>query len=289
MSALHAATALEQLAKAYLASIHGALVAAADFDSLLHACGESRHAKKPQALMRTITVRDAIDRAGQLIGPLANLKGSLGGLIDVRNGVVHAAYLDVDDVGVMLRPFLRACDHLLTAMDVDRDDFFGEFVGVADAQIKESTEDAERRVAEALASARLAFKERWLSLDEPARTSALASVEATYSPIKYEEDIVTCPACREPALVGGTYEVDWEADWDVEGSRGPAYIAGVYPVVKFSPGYLGCRVCGLELDGEEELAAAGIAESWMLDDVDPRDFANDDRDWDDYRDYHYRD
>jgi hypothetical protein len=78
---LHAATALEQLAKGFLASIHGSLVAANDFDSLLHACGQSTHAHKPRSRMRTITAQEAVDRAGRLIPAIENLKRSLQLLI----------------------------------------------------------------------------------------------------------------------------------------------------------------------------------------------------------------
>src|SRR5687767_6794457 len=52
---LHAATALEQLSKAFLASIHGSLVAGNDFDSLLHVCGHPARARSPRTRMRTIT------------------------------------------------------------------------------------------------------------------------------------------------------------------------------------------------------------------------------------------
>lgn len=110
---LHIATALELLAKAFLASLDGALVAAHDFDSLLHGSGHSRHARKPRARMRTITMREALDRVGQVMPAIENLKGSLQLLADVRNGVVHAGQLDEGSVDAVLVPFLRGCDHLL--------------------------------------------------------------------------------------------------------------------------------------------------------------------------------
>jgi hypothetical protein len=40
----------------------------------------------------------------------------------------------------------------------------------------------------------------------------------------------------------------------------------------FVPGYLRCRVCDLELDGEDELRIAGVPDSWELDYVNPGDF-----------------
>ena len=49
-------------------------------------------------------------------------------------------------------------------------------------------------------------------------------------------------------------------------------------MVTYSPSYFHCRVCDLELDGEEQLTAAGIEKSWTIDDADPADFSEDD-DW----------
>jgi hypothetical protein len=40
---------------------------------------------------------------------------------------------------------------------------------------------------------------------------------------------------------------DWEADYDVEGSKGPAYITGVYPDVK----YVSCENCHLTIEGQD--------------------------------------
>jgi hypothetical protein len=83
---LHIATALELLAKAKLASLHGSLIAAKDFDSLLHLSGHPRHAKQPPDRIRTITITDALLRVGQVVPSIENLRselkyGSLG--IDV--------------------------------------------------------------------------------------------------------------------------------------------------------------------------------------------------------------
>jgi hypothetical protein len=38
------------------------------------------------------------------------------------------------------------------------------------------------------------------------------------------------------------------------------------------PSRLKCHVCGLHLSGRDELRAAGLPESWEIEDVDPADF-----------------
>lgn len=279
---LHAATSLELLAKAFLASLHGSLIAARDFDSLLHGAGQSRHARTPPSRMRTITMTEALGRVGQILPTIENMKPSLLLLAEVRNGVVHAGRLDPGADDAALVPFIKACDHLLANVPGgDRERMWGEFISTVDARLSDSAKAAELLVADALASARLAYEARFASLEHAVRDGVLSGIENSYEVIKYEQTTVECPACTRTALTHGSYEVEWEPDWDVEGSKGEAYVAGVYPVVTYSPGYLVCRVCGLELDGEEQLRAAGIAASWTVDDADTADFyeSDDEGDW----------
>jgi len=103
---LHAATALEHLAKAVLAARHASLIVATnDFESLLHACGESGFARgsrtrsgisalSPTALMprcraRARAVPGGIDVRRQLIGIVTGSTirgGADGGLSHHRDG-----------------------------------------------------------------------------------------------------------------------------------------------------------------------------------------------------------
>jgi hypothetical protein len=255
---LHVSTALELLAKAFLASLDGSLIAAGDFDSLLHGCDQSKHARTPASRMRTITMTDTLKRVGQVLPAIENLKASLQLLADVRNGVVHAGTLESGADEAALVPFLKACDHLLPGVDgADREIFWGDLASMVDARLSDSLKAAEVVVADALASARLTFERRYASLDDATRDGVLSGIESSYSVTKYEEDLVDCPACGRRALTQGSYEVEWEADYDVEGGEG--FVSAVHPVVTYSPGYLSCRVCDLELDGEEELSPAGVA------------------------------
>lgn len=73
-------------------------------------------------------------------------------------------------------------------------------------------------------------------------------------------------------------------DWE-KGDEGEPFATGAYPVVTFFPTWLECRICGLKLR-YEELGAAGIPDSWQLDqnDVDPDDFEEpwQEPDWEDW-------
>lgn len=270
---LHAATSLELLAKAYLASLAGSLIAANHFDSLLHCSGLSAHAKTRSSRMKTITMTEALQRVGHVEPAFDNQRPSLQLLAEVRNGVVHAGLLEPEEEDAVLIPYLRACDFLIEHLpDADREQVWGEFLSTVDARLSESTEQTELLITDAVAAARLTFEQRYSSMEATVREAVLAGIEGSYDVTKYEQAPIDCPACGQRALTSGHYEVDWEVDWDVEGSHGEAYIVGAYPVVTYWPGYLHCRVCDLELDGEDQLKAAGVEKSWPIEDADPSDF-----------------
>jgi hypothetical protein len=278
---LHIATALEQLAKAFLASLHGSLIAAPkDFDSLLHVANHSRHARRPPSRMRTITMSEALVRAGQILPAIENLRPSLTLLSDIRNGIVHAGQLEKDETPTVLVPFIAACDHLFAELpQPDRQTFWGEYEELVDVRISESSKADKVLVTEAITRARLEFEQRFSALDVATRRAVLSGIEKTYAPTRYEETLVGCPACDTPCLAHGSFDVDWEPEWEI-GDEGEPYSPGAYPVVMFRPGGLECHACGLSLDGEGELRAASISESWQLDDVDPDDLMRAELDWD---------
>jgi hypothetical protein len=68
-------------------------------------------------------------------------------------------------------------------------------------------------------------------------------------------------------VLGGSIDVDWQADYDRHGE-----VEGAYPVVTLTPSYFLCYVCDLSLDGSAELKAAGLGELIHVEDVDPNDF-----------------
>ncbi len=280
---LHAAIALEHLAKANLAALHGSLVAGKDFDSLLHTCGLSQHAERPPSVMKTIGTRDALDRSGQLIPELRNIRSSLNLLVEIRNGIVHAGQLELaqEEAVLMLIPFLRACDYLLASLTLaNRESFWQDLLDMVDVRLSESAKAAERSATDSVAAARLRFQNRFGAMAATARAAVIASIEQSYDPRRYEEAVHACPACEHLALVSGSHNVDWKPEYEYDRLTGEDYVIDAYPVVTFLPGTLECRICDLVLDGEEQLRAAGLPTSWQLADVDPKDFYEQDELWD---------
>jgi hypothetical protein len=273
---LHAGTALEHLAKAVLARRHPSLIVASnDFESLLHACGESTAARRPRSKMRTINAAEAIGRASRFVPTVEALVPDIELLILVRNGVAHLGAASSDDAEDVLAPYLKASEELRAALDMDRATYWGEFVDLVDSALKENTEKARLRVETALAIARQEFEKRFGELDTPTKQGMLRVIEAGYAPEKYDEQLLDCPACGTPALAFGSVKVEMDEDWD----HHERVLIGVHGYFTFIPNRLRCSACGLVLDGRDELDAAGIAEPWQLEDVDEREFFGGDEEW----------
>jgi hypothetical protein len=111
---IHAGTGLEQLVKAYLASIDPVLVVdGKDFDSLLHASGRGRHAEIPLTRMRTITMNEALIRCGRILPSLRNLSGDLALLTAARNGAIHAGLVAKEDEEASYVALLKSVRQIL--------------------------------------------------------------------------------------------------------------------------------------------------------------------------------
>jgi hypothetical protein len=230
--AVNAAIATEHAFKALLASRHPALVAAQDFDSLLHACRQAAGSRIPRYRMRTITARESLTRVGQLLPAIKNLESQLAPLFEARNSAAHLG--EAASTHELRVPFIRAIEHVRTDLGMPPASFWGDYEGVVDAALDEQARDAALRVESALAAARGEFARRYGHLDKAARDTVIDVIEAGYRPEKYEQMLVDCPACSRGALASGATEVDWEP----EGEGDAGFIA------TFTPGYLHCRVCG---------------------------------------------
>jgi hypothetical protein len=267
---LHAATGLEHLAKAVLAAQHPSLIAVAskdNFESLLLLVGETK-AARPGAKIRTIGAREALDRAGRYAPECTSLMGDLRLLIWVRDGVAHLADASSASVDEVLVPYLKATEELREVLGIDRAQYWGAFRELVGQALHEHVEQARLRVEAALAVARAEFERRFATVGEDAKKAVLTAIEESYSPEKYEEQLVDCPACGTTALVRGTLREEFDEDWD----HREGVLLGVHLLVQFIPTGLLCRACHLDLTGRDEMDAAGIGEPWYLEDVDERDF-----------------
>jgi hypothetical protein len=265
---VHAGTSLEHLAKAYLASIHPSLIAdGKSFDSLLHACGRGAHARTPREAMRTIGATDAVNRCGQILPSIANMRQDLDLLIQARNGAVHMGEATGRSAEDSLVALLRASRELLTEGGWDEATYWGQYAGFATTRLAESANAARVRVADRLGKAQVDFENQFGGLDPSLRASLLNNIVNSYARLSDDQQFVKCPACLTDVLADGVLEVDWKPDFDV-GDFGEPLVSGEYPEITFFPGALHCRACHLDLDGGEEVEAAGVPQSIEIMDFD---------------------
>lgn len=88
----HLGVALEHLLKAYLASLHPALVVDTnDFDSMLHATGHGSRTKRPSSRTKTIGLAAAFNRVKKLLPKKITVTDvQFEPVLAARNGVAHA-------------------------------------------------------------------------------------------------------------------------------------------------------------------------------------------------------
>jgi hypothetical protein len=127
------------------------------------------------------------------------------------------------------------------------------------------------RVDAKLAVARAEFARRFAEVDETTKQAVLAAITESYAPARYEQQLVDCPACETPSLVAGTLQEEYDEDWDYH----EQVLINVHLLVRFTPTGPLCRACDLDLNGRDEMDAAGVGDSWYLKDVDERDFYGD--------------
>lgn len=267
-SIINLSISAELIGKAFLAIIHPSIIVDGDFDSLLRVCGAGKYSRKSPMNIRTIGAREVFKRCFQILPKLRDYEKELHLLADVRNGLVHLGDHDIEVSKQIFKPYLRYTKIILAAMNSPFDDYFGEFSELADANILDATKEIDLEVQKAIIKAKSNFKKRFESLDEKVKEKIIKTIIASYALDMYDEDLISCPACSNDAILSGSHEVtDWEADFDEDGNP-----EGAYPIVKLHGDSLRCDVCGLILSTSEKLEVAGVETEVELEDIDPADF-----------------
>jgi hypothetical protein len=269
---IEAGVAVELAAKAVLVAINPCLIAdPRHFESMLALSGHGQ-AVSLQAI-RTIGCIEALKRVSRII-PLIRVS-PLEPLAEARNGALHLVGTDSGTAFRLLAPYIDALKTMGETLNVNFDDMFGEYSDLAKGVLQQSVEEAQIRVTAKVAHAKQLFAERYGDMHGEGLKTVIRAVEATYLLTAYDEMLSDCPACGHMAkLIGHHSFREWDYDSDEEGN-----VVSRTAIVDLYVEELRCAVCGLELQGEDELTAAGIETAIELDDVDSSDF--EEKDWDD--------
>jgi hypothetical protein len=264
---LDAGTALEHLAKACLARRSPALLAEMKGDSgvtSLIALLRIEGAGVP-ARIRTVGLTEALSRVGRFVRSKA-VKDDLQTLVEMRNGIVHAAE-DAEVEERILTAFAQQADALLADLGRERAGFWDGQLFVVDALLKDASNKLAHRVEVRLAAAAAMLERRYASEGE-AVVSLLRTLSKS-APLTDDQRFHACPVCDSHGIATGRHTVEWVPDdWDKETGQ----VTNVYEGVWFTAQKFGCRVCNLRLDSEAEIDAAGIDTAWEIEGADWRDY-----------------
>jgi hypothetical protein len=263
---LDAGTALEHLAKASLARRSPALLAELKNDSSIHSVItllRIEGAGSP-ASVRTVGLAQALKRVDRFVKSKTPER-DLDTLVDMRNGIVHAA----DDVEVeerILAAFAQHADALLEDLGRDHKDFWGGQLAVVDALLKDASDKLAHRV-----EVRLAAAEAWLEHRYVTEGKAVMDVVRALSNsaiLTHSERFRQCPVCGSHSIAIGEHSVEYEpADWDKDTGE----VTNVVPEVWFSARSFRCNVCGLRLDSQAEMDKV-FDPVWQIEDADWREY-----------------
>ncbi|RLL69091.1 hypothetical protein [Streptomyces sp. Z26] len=246
----HAGVAAEHLLKAYLASLHPALIVEGkDFNSLLHATGHGTLASLDLSRAKTIGVVEAHARVHGLLRKQMPIDAKTFLPVAVaRNGVAHLGIHDVAEVQTVFTTCLRVIDPLLTELQIDPKTYWGGYGQLHEILIAKHVEEARIALASKFAKAQAVFEQRYAHLAPHEREAVLATITQPQPSPNHGEHVeeALCPACGSRGdLIGETHALPPDE--------------GVY----FAPYAFTCSACGLDLDGDEELG--GLADEVPID------------------------
>lgn len=206
--------------------------------------------------LRSVSAGDALARL-VAIDPahMAGIAKNVEETIQRRDRSVHLGVFALPSEDELLShaaAFVEAVNGLL---DRDPEDFWLDLAGLASSLIAAERDAVRVRVERKLATARAHFTS--LADDQRATLSENGLVYWQY----HEDDepdlvLVECPVCNNEALGSGELVDDGEPEWDPHESGPVGWSAAVATVLtRFE-----CKVCLLELNGPDELAAAELPE-----------------------------
>lgn len=252
----HAGIAAEHLLKAYLATLHPALVVEAkDFDSLLHATGHGGYASGHVTQVKTIGLVEAHARVHKILRKQIPVdQRALVPVANARNGVAHSGIHNITEVQIVFTTCLRLIDPLLTEMKIDPKSYWGSYESLHNRLIEERVRAARIQLESKLAKARAIFEQRYGHLGARELEIVLATITRP-SPRYMEHDEETpCPACGSRGWLMGDTHIDETND-----------------TVIFSPYIFACSACDLDIENEELSELGELADEIDLD-TPPEDF-----------------
>lgn len=243
-----AATAVEHLAKALLCKLvdPAAIAEAKEFDSLLKLIG-LEHLGDRTRRPRTIAAPEALDRCRRVMPKLQTHIKELHALIEVRNGVLHLGSGEDVFAHEVVRSYVWFVKESAVLLGRPAEFFLGSHADAFTALGEQVLTELEKRIKSRVFAARDRFRTRYGALTPEQLTQVVQLLRPRLTVSADRDHPVTCPACTHEGLTACAVELNLQHDED-----------GAWNDVVLFPVHFVCGVCELELDGVDELQAAGV-------------------------------
>lgn len=243
----HMAVAVEHVSKAYLASITEILLIEErpNIDDILVLAGQEDRTARRRSDIKTISGSGAIARTEKLLGKSSVDAENLRRLRELRNGITHLAQ-GVDPIHgrQLLSGGVRFINDLLIEMGFELESFWRDRMSLAENIVENAITDVQLRYDAKLLRARETFEARFRSVHGVYRSQALRALSSVPFLTRWAlVSSTSCPACGNPAMLSGREYSEDFGTW-------------------FTPKFFGCRVCDLQLEGEE-LRLAGFGNRFL--------------------------
>jgi hypothetical protein len=249
---LHAGIAIEHLAKCYLATLHPILLAekGCDIDTMLHLVGRNDLAKNTPYNIKTIGGVEACRRVGRFLPMFRFSDQADGELFITRNCASHLGL--AGDIRGAVRLMIRLAEPLLIAVDRRREDFWGQYLPVANA-LRDETLSEQRAILEVkYEAARRQLVDRFQGLGW-AEKAAFTAIMQAQSPYRaHHVEPFPCPVCESKGFLLCHREYEIVPDETELDRRAIVFNEPIAYPMSFK-----CGVCGLDLD-ETDIITAGM-------------------------------
>ena len=260
---LSAGISLEQAMKSRLARINIAFIAPdRNFKSALALWVTREDVSQLPLGTQTIGGAEALARINQIEPSFNRHAESVKQILRFRNGEAHVG---APGATAHRRVFADFAGALTSLLRVPAEEFWGEHEELIRIAVDDTAADVAKEVSEKLAGARISYRDRYEALGASQREALLAIAEQDANRQAQDDTLVMdCPACSSPALLHGENFVEFDVDYD----HREMVELSAYPYIEFRGQQLECPACGLELDGQEEVEAAGLDAVFVNDHAD---------------------
>jgi hypothetical protein len=171
-------------------------------------------------------------------------------LVDLRDGAIHIGANTAVEESLIIA-FVQLTESLLADLNRKRAAFWGNQLVVVDTLLEEASDKVAHRVSVKIEAARVRFEHEYRKLPKELKDEVIFMREAHFG--GRDQEAMRCPACGSVGLASGDHTVEWRDKEEISADHRTVYDGTVW----FTANSFVCAVCGLQLNGIDEIDQVG--------------------------------